>query len=339
MTEHIFLPRIKLENVELLPEHKNWLISWMGDLEGKIDDGNVSSSICLQGIISEIVLYTNPKIDWIGVMNEYLTDEEGVPLAYSEKYGKRLYAFNQWLQRPVHAIHTRWWIDGFCESSSEIEERYCTMIENLIQPNGWIYNPQVSITQYRTRMRSELMMSLAMGIEILDSFDHLSKFEKDHQATLSSEHLTGYLSAEYFRLKALEMLKSPKLAPVDLDSVLQICEAVKGYCDFSIESKVDDYMGTAKRTARDKPVHSPLAGIQANYIASNYGKEETRSHVMERLETFGAHLRLNPLDIPAFRIRNLDVPFGTDISPLEIIAASFIAKKGFISSSKDILEI
>lgn len=323
MTEYIFLPEIELEAIVVHPEHKKWLISWLTEVEDNVEEGNVSSSMCLQGIIAEIAIFKNLKTDWYGIVNEYLTDDRGLPITYSAEYGKRLYSFNQWLQRPLHAIYAKWWIEKILKKQKDNEIQYGPLIQSLIQPDGWIYNPDVSCTGSRTRMKSELLMSMAMGIEILDDYNLLKGNKKQFQATISSFPLTHCLSAEYFRLKALKKLDSIELSPVGYSNMLKKCEAGEGYCDFSLETKVDDYMGTAKRTSRDKLVHSPLASLFAIHVASACEKG-VKEYVMNRVNGFRKHLKVNPFDIPSFRMRDINIPFGADLTPLEIIAASSI---------------
>ncbi|HXF93550.1 MAG TPA: hypothetical protein VNK46_12390 [Nitrospiraceae bacterium] len=320
MNEHIFLPTLDIRRVVLLPEHKAWLESWLREIEPDIERGDVAASMCLQGVISEILLHQRVVTDWIGVMEEYLT-RDGKPLAYSEQYGKRLYEFAFWIQCEVHAIHARWWIEQACGASSSLDFR--ALIEDLIQPSGWMYNPQVSPTGMRTRMKSEYLMSLAMGMEILKAYGGLEERRTHLEGLLSAEPLTGYLSAEHFRLFALRLLGSPKLAPATLPRVLAACEAGEGYCDFDVSAKIDDYMGVAKRTARDIPVHSALSALHAASLASS-GNEDVQARVAGRVRHFSDHIKSEPMDIQPFRMREIDVPFGTGLSPLEVIAASGI---------------
>ena len=176
-------------------------------------------------------------------------------------------------------------------------------------------------------MKSELLMSMAMGIEILDDNNLLTGHKKQFQATISSFPLTHCLSAEYFRLRALKKLDSIELSPVGYSNMLKMCEAGEGYCDFSLETKVDDYMGTAKRTSRDKLVHSPLASLFAIHIASACEKS-VNEYVMSRVNRFREYLKKNPFDIPSFIMRDINIPFGADLTPLEIIAASAIIGSG-----------
>lgn len=326
MSEHIFLPGVKLGAMQLLPEYKDWLSTWLSEVESDIENADVSSSMCVQGAMSEIALYGSPQTDWLGVMDTYLTDadKEGKPIAYSERYGKRLYRFTQWLQSEVHAIHARWWMEQVCSSPFVTSVMpYGKLIQDLVQPDGWIYNPKVSPTLIKTRMKSEYLMSMAMGLQILHAFELIKDRQERFEATLSSVPLTGYLSAEYFRLQSLGTLQSLELAPVNLHTVLEQCEVDEGYCDFSIAGKVDDYMGTAKRSSRDFAVHSPLSSLHAYAIASAIGGD-LQEAVRRRLVSFGRYLLYHPLDIPAFKIRDLEIPFGSDVTPLEILAASSI---------------
>jgi hypothetical protein len=327
MIEHLFLPYIDLSTLQLTPAHRAWLQDWLQAIECDLEDGNIASSLCLQGMMAEIVLYGELRYDWPALFEEYLTDEAGNPLAYSENYGKRLYHFGaQWKQTPVHAVHTRFWVDRIYDPATTIQHLYVQLIESWIQPSGWIYNRDVSYTRLRTRMKSEYTMSFAMGLEMLAAADALAPHIPRFTATASNEPSTPYLSAEYFKLCALEQLDKAHLVPNTIAEVLKICEAGKGYCDFAVSSKVDDYMGSAKRIERDEAVHSPLAALHAGYLA-RVCDVATRQIVRERLRGFRQHLQGRPLDIPAFRIRDVAFPFGTDISPLEVFAAAAIVQE------------
>lgn len=324
MNEHVFLPGVRIDTLVLLPEYRDWLLSWLQSVEHDIEQGNIAASLCLQGAMSEMALYGYPQTDWLGNMDAYLLDHEQKPIAYSEKYGQRLYKFSQWLQSEVHAIHARWWIQQSYKSPfPQTTVNYGALIEQLIQPGGWIYNPSVSRTGMRTRMKSEYLMSLAMGVEILNASGSLDTYTNLFEAAASSIQSTSYISAEYFRLKALYTVGSVGLAPVDLMSMLVACEVGRGFCDFSVKDKIDDYMGTLKRTARDVAVYSPLSSLQAFFIASSM-HEEAKERVRAKLVELGRYFEREPLGIPAFKIRDLDTPFGSDVTPLEILAATAI---------------
>lgn len=322
MNDHIFLPTIKLEKFALLPEHEAWLLTWLKEIEPYVESGSVAASLCLQAAITETILFGETQTDWVGVMDEFLA-RENQPLAYSEEFGKRLYNFAFWEQTEVHAIHARMSVELLCKTATARFD-YATLVESLIQPSGWIYNPSVSPTGIRTRMKSERLMSLAMGVEILAVSDRLDDNKtRIFESVISAENLTGYLSAEYFRLRALETLESVNLRPANLESVLYSCETGEGYCDFDVKSKIDDYMGTAKRIGRDVTVHSPLSVLHAIAV-SIVCDTESKIKVGERINQFANHIKNNPLDIPPFKMRDIDIPFGTGLSPLEIISASGI---------------
>jgi hypothetical protein len=323
MTIHIFLPNLMLPELELLPEHETWLTAWLQELEINIEAGEIAASLCLQGAISELAIHGSIQTDWLGVMDAHLM-RDGKPLAYSEQYGKRLYQFPQWFQTEVHAIHARQWIEKASELPASLD--YPALIEELIQPSSWIYNPVVSPTGMRTRMKSEYLMSLAMGVEILSPSPILDRNRAQFEATLSALPITGYLSAEYFRQYALVVLNVVNLAPAAIDAVINSCEVGEGYCDFDVAAKVDDYMGTAKRVGRDIPVHSAISSLHALSLSSLCAADEQK-RVNDRLESFGNHLRANPLDIQPFKMRDIDIPFGTGLSPLEIVAASEIVTR------------
>lgn len=325
MADHIFLSSVPLEGLPIRPEYREWLLDWLSQAEKNIEDGEVASSMCLQGVIVETVLFGETRLDWIAILDDFLTDESGFPLAYSERYGKRLCEFNQWRQTPVHAVHARYWIETTLGKANPGIDLYARLITSFIQPSGWIYNPKVSETNLRTRMKSEYFMSLAMGLEILAEGGELNQYQKRFEATLASTPVTGFLSAEYFRIRALEMMSASHFVPTGIAEVLSSCEADIGYCDFAIKNKVDDYMGTAKRTSRDKVTHSPLSALHAQHISLHCDKL-TQSRVEVVLKSLKDHMEENPFDIQAFKIRDLPIPFGIDITPLELIAAAALTQ-------------
>jgi hypothetical protein len=82
-------------------------------------------------------------------------------------------------------------------------------------------------------------------------------------------------------------------------------------------------MGTAKRTSRDFALHSPLAAIHALHLCG-FTTAQEQSRIRQQLDIFASHLNTEPLDIPAFQIRDLPIPFGTDISPIEVVCAAWL---------------
>lgn len=324
MINHALIANIDIKTLSLPPEYQEWLREWLQIQDEHIENGDTSSSICFSAIISELLLFREIQRDWEGIFLSHLTDVSGKPLAYSEYFGMRLYKFaGQWQQTPIHAIYTRYWLDALLGIISETIDNYADLIEEYIQPNGWIYNPQVSVTQIRTRMKSELYMSMAQGVEILNFAERIENHRESFIATLADAPITGYISAEYFRSLALEMLGAVSQMPVGLVKTIKDCKAGEGYCDFAVKNKVDDYMGTAKRTSRDFALHSPLSSTQVQSL-SKYVSDTEQKDIHTVIQQFGQHLTKEPFDIPAFTIRDIPIPFGTDISPIEIVCAAWI---------------
>ncbi len=298
-------------------EHRTWMKAWIDNVLSNSENGIVSSSECMAGAVSELMLFGRPKTDWIGIMDEYL-ETDGVPMAYSERFGERLYKFSQWAQSPVHAIYSRWWIER-CTSEGSANA-FAGMVAKFIQPTGWAYNPRVSNTGVRTRMRTELFMSQAMTAQILDdagaAFDRVSMISAAVSVTP-----TGFVAAEYFRLRSLQVLDAPEQMP-DTGQLLERCSVEGGFCDFDVNAKTDDYMGVRKRVARDVAVFSPLVTMYALYVAEMTLQDQTAVGAMRnRTREF---VRAEPMSIPSLRMRDLDYPFGDGVTIYEVIADAIL---------------
>lgn len=318
--DYIFLPEFQEQNLVICDEYKDWINCWLYELNENIEKEIISSSECVQGLICERLTGVE-SIDWLNVEKSLLRDENGRPLAYSEKYGRQLYKFDsQWKQTPVHAIYNSFWINRFY--GKDISE-YRGWILSLIQKDGWIYNPEVSNTQIRTRMKSELMMSLAMGTSILVTEDIGEDLKNKFEATLSEVLLTGYVSAEFFRKIALENIQRTYQRPEGIRDMLHKCEVGHAYNDFCMDEKTDDYMGTRKRTQHDTAIHTPLITCMAVELSASYDQESIEM-IDHKMKLYADDLKKEPLNIPSFRMRDMESPFGTGITPLEVIAATLI---------------
>ena len=84
-------------------------------------------------------------------------------------------------------------------------------------------------------------------------------------------------------------------------------------------------MGSSKRTLRDNSVFSAISSLHALYLATHLGPQ-IKSKVTEKLTDLCKHLKENPYEIPSFQIRDIPTPFGTGISPFEVIAASYVTQ-------------
>lgn len=320
--QHLTLPGIEIEPGHLIPEHEAYLHEWLVATRNDVEQGSVASSVCLQAALIELVTAGRLGTDWLGVLDEYLTDEAGDPLAYSEEYGKRLYKFaDQWKQVTVHAIHTRWWIECATDADAVDHGRFAQMLARK-ESAGWIYDHDVSPTIERHRMKSELTQSMAEAVEILEAAGELDRRRRELESTLASFQQTGYVGAEYFRLKSLETLGGVQHMPADTGDALARCLLDAGVCDFSLVSKTDAYMGTAKRTARDQMLPSPLSTCQAVELRETVEDELTKTAIEASARAYGALLKAKPMEIPAFQMRDVPIPFGADRTPIEAICAS-----------------
>jgi len=330
MIQHIFLPAIPLQEGYINPAYIQLLKSWREKAIQCADSGDVAASICHQATLIDLVLFGKPRHDWLGIMDELLMDN-GIPLAYSAAFGKRLHKFgNQYHQSTIHAIHTRWWVERLHVTATVDHEKFADLILTKKQDDGLFYDRDISETILRHRMKSELTMSMAMSVEILAAANKLTGMTPVEFATNITSPTKcptlGYMSMEYFRLKALQMLGHDHLFPVGIDGHIKACakDLQVGWCDFAMESKVDAYMGTAKRTQRDKPIHSPLIACHVSALLEKVQDATKKEDFTRRLNAYACHLIGNPMDIPAFQMRDVPIRFGADRTPIEVICASFL---------------
>jgi hypothetical protein len=332
MMEHVLLAGVKLHNGFIDPCHVGYLREWRENAIQRADDGDVSASICLQAAMIDWVLDGRPNHDWLGVMDEFLLLGDS-PIAYSEQFSRRLHGFTaQYLQSSIHAIHTRWWIE-VASGGTVDHARYASLLLKKRQSDGLFYDRDISETILRHRMKTELTMSMAMVIEILKASDLINEQFAIELATElcnpSKCPPLGYMSMEYLRLMALEILGLKALFPRGIEGHIITCsEGLNiGWCDFSMGSKVDAYMGTAKRTRRDHPIHSPLIACYVGKLIESVTDSNLASSFRMRMDDYNRHLQSNPLDIPAFQMRDVPIPFGSDRTPIEVICASELIAK------------
>lgn len=334
MSTHILMGEFSLSPGFIIPVHESYLKKWREDAIQNADKGDVAASVCMQAALIDLVIYGKINHDWIGVMDEYLMHDD-IPIAYSEVFGKRLHKFDaQYLQSTIHSIHTRWWIEKLSNINSNYN-KYANLILSKKQDDGLIYDKSVSETILRHRMKLELTYSMAMSVEILKSAE-IFKTRKELAIEIATNIVSqkkcpclGYISMEYFRLNTLRQLNHEALFPAGISESIDLCKdgLAVGWCDFSIKSKIDAYMGTAKRTQRDKPIHSPLIACHTASLLEKVEDREKQTYHRNRLEEYCYHLKKHPMDIPSFQMRDLTIPFGADKTPIEIICASYLISK------------
>jgi len=333
MTHHLFLPEIALEQGLINPAYIQYLKDWREVAIQHADNGDVAASVCHQAVLIDLVLFGKLRHDWIGIMDEFLMKSE-IPVAYSDIFGKRLYGFeSQTNQSTIHAIHTRWWIECLQQSRTVDHNFFANLILGKRQTDGLIYDRDVSPTILRHRMKTELTMSMAMAAEILQAAGKLTNghfVELATNITCPTKCPTlGYMSMEYFRLKALQILNYENLFPIGIETHLESCahDLEVGWCDFAMESKIDAYMGTAKRTQRDKPIHSPVIAVQIAALVGKVRDNTKKTQFVQRLNAYSCYLKTNPFDIPSFQMRDIPIRFGVDITPIEAICASYLGNQ------------
>jgi hypothetical protein len=292
----------------------------------------------LQGAFIELVLRGRLTFDWVGVAEACLSAADGTPLAYSARYSERLYGFqNQAIQPTIHALHTRWWLEAAQNAGVVDHEKYANLLLRRKLRDGLIYDHDLSETILRHRMKTEMTASLAYAVEILLAARLLTEPLKTELVASLVDHRkcppSGYMSAEYFRWRVLRMFDATQHFPVGIAEAIEACAVGLnvGYGDFSIADKRDAYMGTAKRVARDKPIHSPLIACHVTGLLDAVPSAEAKAPIEARLSAYQAHLRDNPMDIPAFQMRDVPIPFGTDKTPIEVICAAWLSSRGVVA--------
>lgn len=210
------------------------------------------------------------------------------------------------------------------------EAFFANLISAKKQTDGLIYDADVSETILRHRMKAELSMSAAMGVEILAKAGRLTDALREELSTNLCDPRKvppmGYMTSEQFRLAALKILAREEQFPSGISDQIDACAVGLdyGWSDYSVASKVDAYMGTAKRTSRDKAIHSPLVACHVAVLMDQVDAPAKQRANSDRLAAYASSLAGNPLGIPAFQMRDVPIPFGTDITPIEAICASWL---------------
>jgi hypothetical protein len=331
MATHPILPGVVLGAGFSHPAYERYLRAWREQAIVDADDGRAAASVCHQATLIDLVLDGRPTHDWLSVMEDLLTGDDGRPLAYSVGFGDRLYKFEgQLLQSTVHSIHTRWWIETLVKPEAVDHGKFADRILSKKGPDGLIIDTDVSPTILRHRMKTELSMSAVMSAEILFNAVRLTDGLRAELATSLCDPRKvpplGYMTGEQFRLAALRILGHEEQFPIGIGEHIKACEVGldRGWGDFSMASKVDAYMGTAKRTSRDKQIHSPLVACHVAILSTKVDDLIQRAAIMDRLTVYSRSLAENPLDIPAFQMRDVPIPFGADLTPIEAVCASHL---------------
>ncbi len=324
--ESVWTPKIsKLSNSEV----SRWvrhLENWFNSEIEKFENGEVAGSTILVAYLASQALPDKRNVDWAGIIQEHLM-LDGKALAYSEIYGQKLYKFDdQWQQFNVNSAYACWFIHF--NEGLEVG-KFVDQIAKKRQAGGLYFDQDTSPTTYRHRMKSEIAMSTAMSLDVLTQSDALpDSLRKESLAALVDPlamPVLNYLSYEYFRSRAVFSLDPTLLDRQRIETLLTKCaqEIEFGWSDFVMSEKTNDYMGTATRVSRDKNIHSPLLGSMASWLM-DHTCPEIMSESKSRLEKYVTHLGKPQSDIPAFKMRDLQFDFGSSVSGIELISATYL---------------
>ncbi len=334
MSHHLLVAGRLPSGPEMVEPMRVYLTEWLeNDLRPRIKTGDCAMSELLTGAVAEQALSGSISRDWVEAMDRWLSrPSDGAPLAYSEAFGRRLCGFqDQWEQVTIHSVHSRWWVEcGTAGEDCVDHERFVDILATK-DSGGWIYDGDVSPTTTRHRMKSELFLGLAMALEIYGAANRLPDVKASAVMALEGQPASGYVSAEYFRLRALAVLGRPDLVPDGVTRGLEACALADGVCDFDVAAKIDPYMGTRKRVGRDVTVRSPISTAQAVAVFESLGCDSS-SRVLVAAEAFADDLS-SAVDLDSvvepFRMRDVPVPFGPGLTPLEVLnAASLVEWRG-----------
>ena len=289
-------------------------------IHDEINQDRLSASKALQGTLIESLLFGRSKFDWLGVITELLM-RNGKALAYSESFSSHLHGFkDQWEQYSIGAAYSQYWIRKHL-SYSQLDFEYLNSKRDV---TGLYFDIDISPTKNSHRMKTEMAASSAMLLEMNKELNFLSSFNPRQTLSALDDSMLfpryRYLSLEYFRKVIMELYGEHMNDADLLGTFLMKCasETKYGWSDFMMNEKLDDYMGTAKRTGRDRNIHSPMLALFAGHLS---GGGTGNSDIELRMREFSIHLKTDPWDIPAFKMRDLPYDFGPGLTSLEALAA------------------
>lgn len=316
MKDYINIPYLEYfnkKNIEI--DIYNYLTTENSKIKSLLKDGNSSISMYLDLFLSSYCLDIKEK------EFKYLLEEQLVSnyscMAYSKKYSEQLYKFNnQYIQHDIYTEYSHWIISNYF--NDDITQQKEKIINNFIKENDFIYNENNSDTIENYRMKNELLMQTAMAYAIIDNNKDTIIFNK-------SIGEPEYISTEYFRYKISEITNTNyPYSQEQIKKLLKNCKADTGLCDFNSESKKDEYMGTQTRTERDKKIFSPIATLQGVYLADKLNLPIQSQAFRNEVK---AWYNKNGIEIPSFKMRDIDIPFGPGKTITEVIALGILISK------------
>lgn len=235
--------------------------------------------------------------------------------AYTEEYANLLYRTeNQWLQMDVYTEYSHWFIAKLHGIDNGKEKSKLMM--KYSNDSGLFYNQENSETILQYRMKSEYLCQTLMALEVILPNKALIDQLKE---TMQNSKMNPYISAEYFKIRICEEggFNLDYHTKENIQMLISRCKADVGLCDFDSQNKSDDFMGSKKRTARDQTIFSPISTLQGVYLCNKFGLDDLASLLIEEVYQF---FQTHSINLTAFKMRDIEVPFGPAVSVTEVAA-------------------
>lgn len=315
MIEHILFPGVDFTNFEAFDTQ---IEKYLKAECAKFEDMALKKCFSIsQAMNAYLAQRTLGLIDTrvIDAVEANLVEEERC-FAYTQQFAGQLYNFEtQWKQNDVYTEYNHFLLRRFAEI--DIAKTKAVSISRFIDDKGIAFNNANSDTILRYRMNSEVYMQTLMASEIMGA-KYADSFKNSESFNVSSP----YISAEYFRYRILRKLSRHESFPSDhVETLISMCRAEVGLCDFNAKQKVDDFMGAKKRTERDQTLFSPIATLQGIYLLNEKGLKEQAQQLIEEVQLY---YDMYGIDLPSFRMRDLPIPFGPGTTIPECLALNGI---------------
>ena len=294
---------------------KSYLVDKLFLLRKDFNQGLVSISNCMnaQLCLSSI----NESSLWLldVIRNNLILD--GICTSYSIRYSEQLNKFDQ--QSFQNDIYTEYYYWKILLINDAIDSQ--SVEQNIVKyqnKSGFFYNSDNSDTLEKYRMKSELYSQLLMAKEIINFSNAKDLLLPD----ISSDGFrTSYISSEYFRERYCSLSNVNANTPQAIIELINQCKVEYGLCDFNAKKKFDDFMGTAKRTSRDKSIFSPLATLHGIYLCDRYNLLSLKNQLINEAHQY---YDLYRLDLESFQMRDIPIDFGPGDTVVEILAFNTI---------------
>lgn len=314
MIQHVMLPYLDLrKQVPVGEDISQYLRSEITAIRNSIANSISSVSMFVNLEIASAVL-AKPSHEHLAMLERQLV-VGGECRAYSEEYAKQLHRTeNQWLQIDVYTEYSHWLISILNDKDNTNHKSKLVM--KYANTSGLFFNPENSPTELKYRMKSEYLCQTLMALEVSPIDEELADKLKD---TMKNGKITPYISAEYFKFRICEKLnfEVDYHSKKNIQMLISRCKADVGLCDFDSQNKTDDFMGSQKRTVRDQTIFSPISTLQGVYLCEKVGLHSLAEALVNEAYQY---YQTNSIDLTAFKMRDIEIPFGPGASVTEVAA-------------------